>query len=82
MKELVGVEIVARDVLPQDAAVDGFDNIASALTVSPTFVEQYVEAARMIAKKAIGDRSLDTRRTLPRLTAERKPCRWDFATAA
>ena len=60
VKELVGVEIVARDVLPQDAAVDGFDNIASALTVSPTFVEQYVEAARMIAKKAIGDRSLDS----------------------
>jgi mono/diheme cytochrome c family protein len=60
VKELVGVEIVARDMLPQDAAVDGFDNIASALTVSPTFVEQYVEAARMIAKKAIGDRSLDS----------------------
>ncbi len=60
VKELVGVAIVARDVLPQDTAVDGFDNIASALTVSPTFVEQYVEAARMIAKKAIGDRSLDS----------------------
>jgi len=60
VKELVGIEIVARDVLPQDTAVDGFDNIASALTVSPTFVEQYVEAARMIAKKAIGDRSLDS----------------------
>src|SRR5687768_14967957 len=60
VKELVGVAIVARDVLPQDTAVDGFDNIASALTVSPTFVEQYVEAARMIAKKAIGDRGLDS----------------------
>src|SRR5688572_13884201 len=60
VKELVGVQIVAKDALPQDTAVDGFDNIASALTVSPTFVEQYVEAARMIAKKAIGDRSLDS----------------------
>jgi len=60
VKELVGVEIVAKDVLPQDAAVDGFDNIASALTTSPTFIEQYVEAARLIAKKAIGDRSLDS----------------------
>jgi hypothetical protein len=57
---LVGVDIVAKDVLPQDAAVEGFDNIASALKVSPTFMEQYVEAARMIAKKAIGDRSLDS----------------------
>lgn len=60
VKELVGVEIVAKDVLPQDTAVDGFDNIASALRVSPAFVEQYVEAARMIARKAIGDRSLDS----------------------
>jgi hypothetical protein len=60
VKALVGVEIVARDVLPQDAAVGGFDNIATALNVSPTFMEQYVEAARMIAKKAIGDRSLDS----------------------
>src|SRR5687767_2020406 len=60
VKALVGVEIVAKDVLPQDSAVEGFDNIASALNVSPTFMEHYVEAARTIAKKAIGDRSLDS----------------------
>src|SRR5688572_13199828 len=60
VKALVGVELVAKDVLPQDAVVEGFDNIASALDVSPTFMEQYVEAARTIAKKAIGDRSLDS----------------------
>ena len=59
VKALVGVEITAKDVLPQDVAVDGFDNIAHALSVSPTFVEQYVEAARMIARKAVGDTSLD-----------------------
>ena len=51
--------VTAKDILPQDVAVDGFDNIASALSVSPTFVEQYVESARMIAKKAVGDTSLD-----------------------
>jgi hypothetical protein len=59
VKALVGVDVVAKDVLPQDAAVEGFDNIASALSVSPTFIEQYVEAARVIAKKAVGDPSLD-----------------------
>ena len=69
VKALVGVEIVGKDILPQDAAVDGFDNIASALSVSPTFVEQYVEAARVIAKKAIGDRSLE-------IVAEAPPGRW------
>jgi len=59
VKALVGVEITAKDVLPQDVSVDGFDNIASGLSVSPTFVEQYVEAARLIARKAVGDTSLE-----------------------
>jgi len=59
VKALVGVDVTAKDVLPQDVAIDGFDNIAAALSVSPTFVEQYVESARMIAKKAIGDASLE-----------------------
>jgi len=59
VKALVGVEVTAKDVLPQDVSVEGFDNIASGLSVSPTFVEQYVEAARLIAKKAVGDISLE-----------------------
>jgi mono/diheme cytochrome c family protein len=59
VKALLGVDVTPKDVLPQDVSVDGFDNIATALSVSPTFVEQYVEAARTIAKKAVGDTSLD-----------------------
>jgi mono/diheme cytochrome c family protein len=59
VKALVGVDVTSRDILPQDVAVDGFDNIAAALSISPTFVEQYVEAARTIAKKAVGDTSLE-----------------------
>jgi hypothetical protein len=55
IKALVGVELKAPDVLPQDGQVDGFDNIASALTVSPAFVAQYVTAARQVAKLAIGN---------------------------
>jgi mono/diheme cytochrome c family protein len=59
VKALVGVEVTGKDVLPQDVTVDGFDNIATGLSVSPTFVEQYVESARIIAKKAVGDTSLE-----------------------
>jgi mono/diheme cytochrome c family protein len=59
VKALVGVDVTAKDVLPADVAIDGFDNIASVLSVSPTFVEQYVESARTIARKAIGDTGLD-----------------------
>jgi hypothetical protein len=33
---------------------EGFDNIATALQVSPSFIEQYVIAARAVAVKAIG----------------------------
>jgi mono/diheme cytochrome c family protein len=55
VKALVGVELKATDVLPQDGQVDGFDNIASALTVSPAFLSQYITAARQVAKLAIGN---------------------------
>ncbi|HEY7335679.1 MAG TPA: DUF1592 domain-containing protein [Bryobacteraceae bacterium] len=55
VKALVGVEVKATDVLPQDVQVQGFDNIAAALTVSPTFLSQYITAARQVAKLAIGN---------------------------
>ena len=55
VKALVGVEVNPKDVLPQDIQVDGFDNIADALSVSPAFLDQYITAARHVAKLAIGD---------------------------
>jgi hypothetical protein len=52
---LVGVEVNAKEVLPQDINVEGFDNIADALSVSPAFLDQYVAAARHVARLAVGD---------------------------
>src|ERR1700682_2009495 len=54
VKALVGVEVKATDVLPQDIQVEGFDNIADALSVSPAFLDQYVSAARQVARLAVG----------------------------
>jgi mono/diheme cytochrome c family protein len=54
VKALVGVDVNAKEVLPQDIQVEGFDNIADALTVSPAFLDQYVAAARRIAQVAVG----------------------------
>jgi hypothetical protein len=54
VKALVGVDLKATDVLPQDGQVDGFDNIAAALTVSPAFLSQYIAAGRQVAKLAVG----------------------------
>ena len=55
VKALVGVEVKEKDILPQDIKVDGFDNVAAGLNVSPAFLDQYVTAARHIAKLAVGD---------------------------
>src|SRR5580700_3104208 len=46
VKALVGVDVKAKDVLPQDIQIDGFDNVAVALSVSPSFLDQYITAAR------------------------------------
>jgi len=54
VQDLLGVDIEAKDVLPQDDTAQGFDNIASALQVSPSFIEQYVIAAHNVAVKALG----------------------------
>jgi mono/diheme cytochrome c family protein len=43
--------------LPADDAIQGFDNIAAALTISPTLIESYVTAALKISRAAVGDRS-------------------------
>ena len=54
VRDLLDVDVDGNDLLPQDDVVDGFDNIATALQVSPSFIEQYVIAARNVAVKAIG----------------------------
>jgi len=55
LKALVGVDVNPKDVLPQDIQVGGFDNIATALSVSPAFLDQYITAARQVAKLAVGN---------------------------
>jgi len=54
VRDLLLVEVNGAELLPQDDTAQGFDNIASALQVSPSFVEQYVIAARNVAVKALG----------------------------
>ncbi len=59
VKALVGVDVNLKEVLPVDDKIGNLDNIAAALSVSPSFVDQYVAAARKIAKHAVGDPSLE-----------------------
>src|SRR5687767_5036428 len=54
VRDLLAVDFDATEVLPADDSAGGFDNIADALQVSPSFIEQYVIAARGVAVKAMG----------------------------
>ena len=54
MRDVFGIDVDAAALLPTDDISDGFDNIASALKVSPSFLDQYIMAARAVAKQAIG----------------------------
>lgn len=55
VKDLLAVDIDAGDYLPPEIEVDGFKNIASALTVSPSFLDQQVALARAAAHLAVGE---------------------------
>jgi hypothetical protein len=54
VRDLLLVDVNGADMLPPDDSAQGYDNIASALQVSPSFIEQYVIAARAVAVTAMG----------------------------
>src|SRR5579885_2910254 len=54
--DLLLVDVNGGELLPPDDTAQNFDNIASALQVSPSFVEQYVHAAHNVAVEALGKR--------------------------
>jgi len=56
VRDLIGLNIDAKALLPDDNVKGHFDNDAGALQVSPNFVDQYIFAARTVALEAIGNR--------------------------
>jgi hypothetical protein len=55
VRDILGLEVSPTELLPPDNVYEGFDNIASALQVSPAFLDQYVVAARTVAVQAVGE---------------------------
>jgi cytochrome c5 len=55
VRDLLGLEIDATDLLPADDEGYGFDNIADVLRVSPSLLEQYLSASAKVASLAVGD---------------------------
>jgi hypothetical protein len=55
IEDLLGLRVDASALLPKDDEADGFDNVASVLTVSPSFLDQYISAARVVTARALGN---------------------------
>ncbi|HET9196290.1 MAG TPA: DUF1592 domain-containing protein [Vicinamibacterales bacterium] len=55
IRDLIGLNVDARTLLPDDNIKGHFDNDASALQVSPNFIDQYIFAARSVAIEAVGN---------------------------
>ena len=76
VRDLLALEIDAAALLPPDDASYGFDNIGDVLRVSPALLDSYLDAARTVATRAIGDRAAAveqvTHRVPPDLTQDRR----------
>jgi hypothetical protein len=55
IRDLLALEVDPATLLPVDGAEHGFDNIANALTVSPSFIDQFLSAARNLSAQAVGN---------------------------
>ena len=55
VEQLLGVKINPAALLPRETRSEGFDNVANVLRVSPTFLDQYISAARTVSVMAVGE---------------------------
>lgn len=55
IRDILHVDVDAAALLPTDDISDGFDNIANVLKVSPSFLDQYITAARAVSRQAVGN---------------------------
>ncbi len=56
VRDLLGIEINPAELLPRDEPREGFDNIAAALQITPSFLDQYIAAARVVVVQAMGNK--------------------------
>ena len=55
IRDLLGLEIDGRELLPPDDSGYGFDNIADVLSMSPNLLERHMIASARISQLAVGD---------------------------
>jgi hypothetical protein len=60
IRDLLGLQVDGKSLLSADEAdQEGFDNVASVLSVSPALLEGYLSAARTISRLAVDDPSIN-----------------------
>ena len=55
VKDLIALDVDPSELLPVDGSEAGFNTVANALQVSPVFIDQYLNAARALAARALGN---------------------------
>ncbi len=55
VRDLIGLQADVAALLPGDRRKEGFDNDAAHLQVSPSYLDQYLSAARNVAQQAVGN---------------------------
>ncbi len=58
VRDLLGVEIDPKAMLPPDEQAYGFDTNADALSMQPALLDRYLAAAAKIARLAVGDSTI------------------------
>jgi len=56
VRDLLGVHVELKELLPRDSSADGFDNVGEALHLSSFQMERYLEAADVALDVAIANR--------------------------
>jgi hypothetical protein len=54
IKRILDLDVDVSELLPRDVHSEGFDNQAATLRMSASFLDQYITAARTVARQAIG----------------------------
>ena len=67
VRDLLGYDADVTSLLPPDELSRGFDNMADALSITPSLVQGYVRAASRISREAIGDRAAAPAETMYRV---------------
>jgi mono/diheme cytochrome c family protein len=53
VNDLFAVNAMVKEMLPEDAVAQGFDNVGAALNISPVLMERYLDAADAVLTEAL-----------------------------